>query len=280
MRAFGVGLCIAATALVALSVVALWLMPGESYATVEGKRYLRQNELIELFLSLAGRAIIGCVVVGIVCGIARIKQAWWCLVGACVGSVAFLYGYIGSFGGYQVVGGPVRKGTMDYVLLGVSFLQGRSLMIAHRIGGPPWDVQYEQLAEGPWENSFGYAPIVRPSGTAHELALLCSATGMLVQVNEEGRCYVAYDLVKRQDYSPVRAPWTGDNCNIQLVSPFALLSPSDKADQEDATNLLKGEQFAKVQTDVVRRELQSKNPEVRRLAQLVLDSHIDEPAEP
>jgi len=280
LRAFGVGLCITAPLLVGLALVAIWVMPGESHLTAGGKEYIRQNELIGSFLLIAGRSTIACAIVGLVCGIARIKQAWWCLVGVCVGPIALIFALLDQLGAFQVVGDPVRRGGAEYVLLASHFLQGSDLMIAKRLGGPPWAVLYEALAEAPWEESFGYVPVVRPAGTAKEFGLLCSPDGVLVQVSENGQCYTAYDLTSSKEYTQLHHVGGEKRSNIDALSPFVLLSESGRPHLDDEATLLKGEQFAKIRTDVVRRELQSKNPEVRRLAQAVLDRHLDKPLGP
>lgn len=128
----------------------------------------------------------------------------------------------------------------EYHLLGESFLQGHTLVIARLKSRVAFVDRYEVIVTSPWEGE--YLEVVRPQDRVTDRpALWLTKDRILVGLPYENDAYVAYDLEKKRPYSLESFNLDDGYADIRTLSPFLLLKSGDVPSESDYKELLNPE---------------------------------------
>lgn len=168
----------------------------------------------------------------------------------------------------------------EYHLLMSHFLQGSELVLAKFESRSGSNTRYRQLAMSPWETSFGYLAIVRPSTLASQKS---TEDGHLLTISKDqilldaggSSIFLAYDLKNEIAYGQL--PDQNKEHHVRELSPFLLVGPNDTLNADDAKEIMKDNQFSFPDLNPVEPELNNPNPAVRKLAQQLVARIRKEP---
>jgi hypothetical protein len=260
-----------AVATTGLMILTLWLVVAFPYTshTEAGKVLTITTNPNAANLQFIGLAIwVGGIVASILC---LIRKSWF---GFLPFAMVMASPIVIFFAAFEHVD-EFRDASMiqdeagnEYHLLMSHFLQGSTLYIAKVTERHGNQTSYQILANSPWEESFGYLGVIRPSSAPESPSLYLTFDHILVGIPSSNRAYFGYDLEKNEMYSFADERNAKD---IRSLSPFLLLGKDDTPSEEDFMILKTTTEFGEPNLDVIRLDLQNQNPKVREMAQALLN---------
>jgi len=147
----------------------------------------------------------------------------------------------------------------EYHLLNSNFLMGTNVAIAKVLSHSDKETKYKVLVEDPGKE--GTLQMVRKTGVPDAPRLFLTSNGLLIGLLYGSSCIDAYDLKNKIAYGAEIS-----NHKVKELSPFALLVEGDVPNEQDFQTLLHRPGDDKPNIAVIKKDLTSQIPIVRKLA--------------
>lgn len=272
----------AVIAFLAVAMLAMVLVPsgwgttGPSGLLAEIHVFRAYDSVTSALLSVLLASPLIALLVGILC----FRRWWWrlglMLVFLVLAPASCAVGALNNVAPWRSYGRVTTKEGVDYRFMDSSFMQGQQMAIVRVEGRDRFCDNFAVVVLTNGDAPEAYIPIVRPENPVNEYGqLYLTADGWLVGVRYDNDMYMAYDLSTGKGY---------DNPDVEELSPFLCIGSDTKLyspdvesvfatgigvnDDSQGNRYLKSHQYRR---ETIAAALQHPNPEVRRIAQELLD---------
>ncbi|MEM7316700.1 MAG: HEAT repeat domain-containing protein, partial [Planctomycetota bacterium] len=152
----------------------------------------------------------------------------WPAVGILIGLVFYPYCFLRQIGmnlaPWTTHGQVTTDEGATFVFCDSSFLQGQRLAITQEESSGFLTTSYRVLVDTHGDSPRSWASVIRPGGSVDGYGQLYLKNSTLIGVRYDNRCYLAYDLKKKQAYG---------HGSVESLSPFSCLEGADEANASD-----------------------------------------------